>query len=292
MTLLRRILLGFCALLLVLAAVGLIGLRVSGAWNVVFPSRTHEDVAPAIPDSVGRPALLLFTKTNAFRHIDAIEAGSQLFETVADERGWSIFHTENGAVFNERDLSRFDAVVFHCTSGDVFDESQEAAFQDWLEGGGGWLGTHAAGDGSHAGWRWYVDNLIGSDYVAHILNPQFQSARVIVEDRDHPATANLPETWSHLEEWYSWEESNRAKGFSVLARIDESSYTPEMEFMGQKKDLRMGDHPVLWKRCVGRGRSLYSALGHRAEAYTSPEVRSLLEGGLAWVIGAEGSGCR
>ena len=41
--------------------------------------------------------------------------------------------------------------------------AQEAAFVRFLEAGGGWLGTHAAGDSSHEDWRWYTETLIGSE---------------------------------------------------------------------------------------------------------------------------------
>ena len=53
----------------------------------------------------------------------------------------------------------------------------------------------------------------------------------------------------------------------------------------------MGDHPVVWTRCVGKGRALYSAMGHQAEAFAEPEHRKLLTGALNWVLRKEGEGC-
>jgi type 1 glutamine amidotransferase len=276
---------------LLLAAVGLVFIRQSGLWGIVFPSHSHESTAPELPADLARPAILLFTKTNSFRHIEAIEASLPLFAEIARRRGASLFHTENSAIFSPGLLARFDVVVFANTSGDTLSDEQDAAFAAWLTAGGGWVGVHAAGDGSHEAWTWYVENLIGASFIGHIMNPQFQTARLVIEDRSHPATRSLPEQWSHEEEWYSWESSPRDAGFHVLASIDESSYSPHFSLAGREIDLRMGDHPAIWTRCVGKGRALYSALGHQAAAYTSPEYRSVLEGAVAWAARLEGEGC-
>lgn len=277
-------------ILLVLIVLVLIALKWSGAWSAIFPSDSHDTVAPALPSELQKPAVLLFTKTNGFRHEEGIDSGVELFKTIASTRSWGLYHTENGAVFNANDLQSFDAVVFHNATGDMLSDEQELAFQSWMEAGGGWMGTHAAGDGSHVGWDWYMENLLGATFTAHIMGPQFQQALVKVEQSDHPAVHGLPIEFSHTEEWYSWEESPRKKGFNILATIDENSYDPTQRILGANNDLRMGDHPVVWTNCIGEGRSLYSTLGHAADSYKPPEHQRLLEDSLAWVIGEMG-GC-
>jgi len=282
---------GLAIVVVLFGVLSLAVIRWVGAWNIVFPSRSYETTPPELPAELTRPAILVFTKTNSFRHREAIEALVPAFEEIAAERGLSLFHTENSAAFSPEVLARFDAVVFGNTTGDMLSDDQDASFQAWLEAGGGWFGIHAAGDGSHADWTWYVDTLIGASYDAHIMDPQFQTARVVVEDPDHPATRRLPENWSHEEEWYSWQSSPRLAGVRVLATVDESSYTPHFSMGGMEKDLRMGDHPILWTTCVGKGRAIYSALGHQGRAYSSPEYRSVLDGATAWIVRQEGEGC-
>jgi len=255
-----------------------------GAWHLVFPSHHHDSVAPAIPKDLASPSLLVFSKTNSFRHKEGIAGGVKALQDIAHKRGWGLFHTENGAVFNAADLAKFNVVVFLNASGDVLDAAQEHAFESWLQAGGGWLGIHAAGDSSHLGWQWYRDNLIGATFTAHILDPQFQRATVVLENHQHPVLKRLPDIWQHEEEWYSWERSPRVEGFTILAVLDEDSYSPVQNFMGQSRDLRMGDHPVVWSRCVGSGRSVYAAMGHKAEAFEQPQVRQLLDNAIAWLI--------
>jgi len=269
--------------LIALVATGCSGLR------VFFPSHEHDTEPPDVPD-MSRPAVLVLSKTNGFRHEEAIPAGHQALESIAKSRGWSIFATENGAVINDADLGKFDVVVFHNTSGPLLSETQEASLQKWIEGGGGFVGIHGAGGDPSYEWDWYVDQLIGAQFTGHPMGPQFQEATVVVEDREHPASKHLPERWSRTDEWYSFEESPRKKGVRVIAKLDEGTYTPEMNiFYFFSTDLRMGDdHPILWSQCIGDGRAFYSAMGHQASAYEEELYVGVLDGAIAWAAGLEG----
>jgi len=291
MSLTSKFLVGILVFVLAAAGLALAAIWQVGAWHLVFPSHHHDTVAPPLPDDLASPAILVFSKTNAFRHRDGIAGGAEVIASIARGRGWGFFHTENGAVFNASDLAHFDAVVFLNASGDVLSAAQESDFQAWLQAGGGWLGIHAAGDDSHLAWQWYRDNLVGADFTAHIMDPQFQRATVLLENQDHPVLSGLPAIWEHIEEWYSWEASPRFEGFTILATLDEDSYVPVMKFMGEERDLRMGDHPVVWSNCIGSGRSVYMAMGHRAEAFEQPQVRQLIANSLDWFIGGTSEGC-
>lgn len=276
--------------LMTLVLLGMAGLWYVGAWRIVFPSHQHDTVAPVIPASVTGPSILVFSKTNSFRHKEGIEAGGRALGSIASHKGWGVFHTENGAVFNAADLARFDAVVFLNATGDMLSEAQERAFTIWLEAGGGWLGIHAAGDGSHAEWKWYRDNLIGADFTAHPMDPQFQVATVYMENHQHPVVQDIPSLWEHRDEWYSWEKSARGEGFTILATLDESSYSPVQKMFGSEVDLHMGDHPVVWANCVAGGRSVYTAMGHTNEAFQKQEFVTLLENALTWLV-TDDEGC-
>lgn len=273
-----------CVLLLSLTLIGLGGIWYVGAWNLVFPSHHHDTQAPTIPLSLTTPTVLVFSKTNSFRHSAGIEAGGRVLSTITSTRGWGIFHTENGAVFNSADLQRFEAVVFLNASGDMLSDKQEQAFQQWLQAGGGWLGIHSAGDDSHLSWQWYRDNLIGADFTAHPMNPQLQLATVVMENHNHPVNRGIPDAWDHIDEWYSWEKSSRGEGFNILATLDESSYSPIQKMFGREVELHMGDHPVAWSNCVAKGPAVYAAMGHTAEAFDKPEFLKLLENALDWIM--------
>ena len=83
--------------------------------------------------------------------------------------------------------------------------------------------------------------------------------------------------------------SPRAAGFTILATLDEAVYTPvqKVPWSGAERDLRMGDHPVVWSSLYDSGRSLYTAMGHKAEAFDQPQFRLLLENALSWLMGGD-----
>ena len=284
----KRLMLWSLLLLLLLLAVSL-----TRNWETiqrVFLGglKVYETTPPSIPSDLARPAILVFSKTNGFRHEEAIPAANELFSRIAKERGWGYFQTENGATFSPEILARFDAVVFNNASGDVFTPEQRAAFKAFIERGGGYVGIHAAGDNSHQAWDWYTNEVIGTLFTQHTMKPQFQVATVNTEDKAHPVTQGLPASWRTTEEWYSFDKSPRAKGYGILVTVDEKSYNPEGMF---GKDLRMGDHPMAWWHCIGKGRILYTAFGHRAEAFAEPEFRTLLTNGITWAANQQGGEC-
>ena len=277
-----------------LALVALFAINVALNWDTIRRTmlgglHTHETVAPVLSADIKRPAILVFSKTNGFRHEEAIPAANALLAKMAMEKGWGYYQTENGAAFNPLVLSHFDAVVFSNASGDVFNADQQAAFKAFIEGGGGYVGIHSAGDDSWKGWRWYAEEMIGTNFIGHPLNPQFQLATVRVEDASHPSSKGLPAEWKRTDEWYSFDKAPRKPGYTVLATLDESSFKNHKIF---GKDLAMGkDHPIAWWHCVGKGRVFYSAMGHQASAYAEPEMQTILAGAIGWALRQEGQGC-
>jgi len=243
----------------------------------------YETTPPKLPADLPSPAILVFSKTNGFRHDEAIVAANAMFRDLARDRTWSVYATESGGVFNAAQLARFDAVVWNNASGDVLTPAQQAAFKDYLLAGGGFVGIHGSGGDPSYRWRWYVDELIGAQFIGHIMWPQFQRATIQVEDLDHPAMAGLPRLWERTDEWYSFDRSVRPAGYRVLATLDESSYEPLGLLRG---DLSMGgDHPIVWSHCVGNGRALFSALGHTGESYSEPQHREMLANAVQWAVG-------
>jgi type 1 glutamine amidotransferase len=257
--------------------------------RVYYGKHVYETVPPHLPAQLGQPAILVFSKTNGFRQDDAVRGANAALAAIAKERGWSTFFTENGAVFNRADLSRFQATVWNNTSGDVLTPGQKQDFRGYIENGGGFVGIHGAGGDPRYEWRWYVEVLIGTQFKGHPLNPQFQRATIRIEDPNDIAVRDLPREWSREDEWYSFEYSPRSRGVRVLATIDERTYRPKMLW----KDISMGtEHPIIWKHCVGKGRAFYSALGHPASTYQEPLHLKELEGAIAWAAGVAGDGCQ
>lgn len=221
--------------------------------------------------------LLIFTKTTGYRH-ESIAAGVNAVCDLSRELGVDAEATEDAAHFEPQRLAQYGAVVWLSTSGNVLDAAQRRAFEAFVRSGGGYLGIHGA-SATEDEWPWYGE-LVGARFTRH---PELQPARLIVEDRAHPATAHLQREWLRSDEWYEFDCNPRSR-VRVLVSVDESSY----------HGGAMGDHPLVWCQRVGSGRSFYTALGHDAAHYREPALRRHIGGALAWVLdssaGARSSG--
>jgi uncharacterized protein len=274
---LKKILLGVAIILLAFAGVTYYKLKSMG----IIPSEVYEYEAPDIA-SFDNPAILVLSKANGFVHVDALPAGEAMLKKIASEQGWDIYATDNAATHNLEDLAKFQVVVWNNVSGDVLTEDQRAALKTWIEQGGGWVGIHAAGGDPFYKWDWYVDTLIGAQFVGHTMDPQFQDADVLVTDPQVDVTAHLDSPWNiPSEEWYAFDSNPRDKGYEILLTMDQSSYITKGEsFFGN--DRMEGEHPIAWRHQLGEGRVLYSAIGHQGATYSIPEFQALIANAIGW----------
>nr|WP_189936181.1 ThuA domain-containing protein [Streptomyces sulfonofaciens] len=219
--------------------------------------------------------VLVFSKTAGFRH-DSIPAGIQAITELGAANGFTVTATEDAGAFTSGNLAKYEAVVFLSTTGDVLDDTQQNAFQAYVDGGGGYLGVHAAADTEYD-WPYY-GTLVGAWFQSH---PAPQQAVVVTEDHDNPATAGLDDRWARTDEWYNF-RTNPRPDVHVLQSLDESSYSG---------GTMNGDHPITWCHPQGQGRAFYTGIGHTRESFAESPFRSLLLGGLRYAAGAVGADC-
>lgn len=212
-------------------------------------------------------SLLIFTKTNAYRH-EAIEHGTQVLLTLASELGLRATATEDARAFAPENLAQYRATIWLSTSGNVLDARERSSFEAFIRAGGGYLGIHGA-SAAETDWPFYRE-LVGARFTFH---PELQPARILIEDRQHPATAHLGGEWLWSDEWYEFDDNPR-RHVRVLASVDERSY----------RGGRMGDHPLVWCQELAASRSFYTALGHAAEHFDDEHFRGHLLGAIRWVL--------
>nr|MDT0657493.1 ThuA domain-containing protein [Micromonospora sp. DSM 115978] len=242
------------------------------------PATGTRAVAQAAPAADDEPySVLVFSKTAGFRH-DSIPAGITAIEQLGAANGFTVDATEDGAAFTDANLANYQAVIWLSTTGDVLDPDQQAAFERYIQAGGGYAGIHAASDTEYS-WAWYGD-LVGAYFASHPAN---QQATIKVEDHAHPATEGLPEHWSRYDEWYNF-QSNPRGDVHVLASLDETSYTPGAGAMGH-------DHPTAWCQDFDGGRAWYTGGGHTIESYAEPEFLAHLLGGIQTAAGVRDADC-
>lgn len=222
-------------------------------------------------DSTGSKSgkrILVFAKTAGFRH-SSIPNGKAAIQKLGKENDFDVDTTEDPTVFTEDNLKKYAAVVFLNTTGNVLNTNQEAAFERFIQSGGGFTGIHSATDTEYD-WIWYA-KLVGANFESH---PKIQNARIIVADKSHPSTKHLPDTWERSDEWYNFKNLN--KDVHVIAKIDEKSY----------EGGKMGDdHPMAWYHEYDGGRAFYTEFGHTEESYTDSNYLKHILGGIQYAIG-------
>lgn len=213
--------------------------------------------------------VLVFSKTAGFRH-SSIAPGIVAIQSLGAAHDFGVVATEDANAFTPANLANFDAVIFLNTTGDILNATQQVAFEQYIQAGGGWAGIHSAADTEYD-WAWYGD-LLGAYFQSH---PAIQQATVVVADQGHPSTDHLPERWIRTDEWYNYQASPRGD-VHVLATLDESTYSGGVDGF---------DHPIAWYHDYDGGRSWYTGLGHTDASYSEPLFREHLLGGIKYAAG-------
>ena len=271
-----------------------------GVYTFVCDVHTNMTGTVTVEDPGSDPLenVLVFSKTSAttFRH-DSIPAGIAAIQELGAANDFDVDATEDSTQFTSANLAQYDAVVFLSTTGDVLNDSEQAAFEGYMRNGGGFVGIHAAADTEYA-WPWY-GQMLGGYFRNHPAGTP--TATVQIEDGDEPSTEGLPTAWQRTDEWYNYQSfetpsaggggddySVRDSGVKVLATMDESTYNEDDGSEGTNDD-----HPITWCSDFDGGHVWYTGLGHTQESFGTGagNIRSHILGGLQTVTGAEPADC-
>jgi cytochrome c len=217
------------------------------------------------------PRILVFTKTKGWRH-SSIPAGLNALRKLGAENGFDVDTTENGDLFSESNLKKYQAVVFLNTTGNVLSSKQQTSFERYIQAGGGFVGIHSAADTEYE-WPWY-SKLMGAHFLNHPLNPGIRRATVKISQPDHPATKGLPAEWERDDEWYNYRSFYA--GLNFLAFLDETSY---------EGGTHGNHHPIAWYHEFDGGRAFYTGGGHTEESYTETKFLQHVLGGIQYALG-------
>ena len=92
-----------------------------------------------------KPSVLIFSKTNGYHHA-CIPVGIEAIKKLGQENGFSVDTTTDSLLFTKKNLKKYAAIIFLCPTLKVLGPEQEAAFQYYIQQGGGFVGIHSATD--------------------------------------------------------------------------------------------------------------------------------------------------
>ena len=264
--------------------------------------------------TTGRPQpirALVYHETTGFRHA-SIPYAIQRITAWGSRHGIQVTADQTSNRFTDEGLAPFDVVVWLSTVGGVrgdpplLTDAEWAAFQRYMEHGGGYAGIHAASDccdesvwygellgnqarfanhpGGLGGSPGCLGDFAGDPNVVNHTGSCFQ-ATIVTEDRGHPTTEDLPERWDISDELYNFKANPRST-VHVLQTLDESSYNFQPHpFIRNWGTLMGADHPITWCQLYDGGRVWYTGRGHDAAAFANADSMDRIGKGISWAGG-------
>ena len=220
--------------------------------------------------------IAFYTARQDKAHISFVHEANRWFPNMATRHQFIYDSTDNWNNLNPAFLARYQVVLFLDTRPEEPD--QRAAFQQYMEAGGGWMGFHFAAfaltpSTYPQNWDWYHNEFLGSgSYKSNTWRPT--AAVLRVEESTHPATKGLPNTFmSAPNEWYRWTNNLRTNpNIDVLVSIDSTSF-PLGTGPKPHEIWHSGDYPVVWTN--RKYRMVYVNMGHNDIDYENKTNREL-----------------
>ena len=214
--------------------------------------------------------ILVFSKTAGYKH-KSIPTGIMAIQNLGLEHGFIVDTTKNADLFTEENLKQYSAIIFLSTTGNVLDYKQEAAFERFIQAGGGYVGIHAATDTEYD-WGWYT-KLVGAQFSNHPKGTP--EADFIIKDKNFIATKHfIDSVWHRKDELYNYKNIN--PDINVIMTLDESSYKG-----GENGDF----HPISWYHDFDGGRAFYTGGGHTNQSFAETDFMTHILGGIQYAIG-------
>lgn len=220
--------------------------------------------------------IAFYTGKNDKAHISFVHEANRWFPKAAAQYQFAYDSTDNWANLNPEFLSTYQVVLFLDTRPE--EPAQREAFRQYMEKGGGWIGFHFAGFALTPSkypqdWDWYHNEFLGSgQYKSNTWRPT--SAILRVENQKHPATKQLPPTFTSApNEWYRWTNDLRTNpNINILVSIDSTSF-PLGTGPKPHEIWHSGYYPVVWTN--KKYRMLYVNMGHNDIDYENKTNKEL-----------------
>ena len=279
------------------------------------------DAAPARPRQPRK--VLVLGKAAGFVHSSIPIAARAVLEMGRKTGAWTTTITYDPADVNEKNLAQYDAIFLASTTGAFLDDPNDAAataarrkaLLDFVRGGKGIAGVHAACDSYHKNAALPVpppparpargngqgpatdltpDQQVGTWPEFNRMMGAFfkwhwndgQQITVKLDEPGHPLNAPFEgKSWDVVDETYTFgRDTYSRQNLRVLTSVDYAKMSPE-DKAKENNPRADGDYALSWVRSEGKGRVFYEALGHNERIYANKLVLAHVLAGIQFVLG-------
>jgi type 1 glutamine amidotransferase len=250
--------------------------------------------APAKPQKTRR--LLVFTLCRGFSHA-SIPTGAAAFKILGEKTGaFTAVESDDIDMFRPEKLAQFDAVCLMSCTGELFlppnleqlppdeqaaahrrDELLKKSLLDFVSGGKGLIGIHAATDCFYQ-WPEYGE-LMGGYFDGHPWN---EMVTVRLDEPNHPLNEAFGgKSFEIADEIYQFRAPYSREKLRVLLSLDPG----KIDWLKSGIKRTDDDFAVSWIRQYGKGRVFYCSLGHRDEIFWNPQILQHYLAGIQFALG-------
>lgn len=247
-----------------------------------------EKIEAALPEAAtARPKkprrVLVFWRCEGFFHGSGIAAGNRALELMGNKTGaYRAEFSDDYAALDPGNLAAYDAVIFNNTTQLKFDDpARHQALLDFVHGGKGLIGIHAATDNFYD-WPEGAA-MLGGLFDGHPWGGSGTWAFKI-EEPDHV----LNRAWGGKgfqlkDEIYQFKAPYTRADRRVLVTLDLSDPATGGVRRGVKRTDK--DFAIAWIKEAGKGRVFYCALGHAGNVFQDPAVLQFYLDGIQYALG-------
>jgi type 1 glutamine amidotransferase len=251
-----------------------------GEAEIAKINKAIPDGAPAKPKQPRK--VLIYTRATGYYHA-SIPLGAKAFELMGERTGaFKAVDSDDPASFEPSKLKDFDAIVMMSTTGELFTEKGadtaglRASLLDFVRGGKGIVGVHAACDCSYQ-WPEYGD-MMGGYFNGHPWGPVV----IRIDEPGNPINAVFGgKPFAIREEMYTFKAPWSRDKLRVLTSIDLGASKIDRG-LNRPDDQ---DYAVSWIKRYGEGRVFYCSLGHGDGTYYQPAVMAHFLAGIQFALG-------
>lgn len=186
--------------------------------------------------------------------------------------------TQDPAEVTREKLQNYNAVVFFTAINPPVDKE---ALVEWVKNGGAFIAIHSTAN-TFQGYAPFGE-MLGAYYESRPWRTKekpLEKARIVVEDKSHPATKHLGDSFEIEDDLYLYKNWDRSK-VNVLLSLDPLS----LDMTKVKRENQ--DMAIAWTKTYGKGRVFYTMLGDAEHVWQDSRYRTHLIEGVIWAM--EGS---